>query len=177
MKSANNKSLNQFFLLVIIFILPVVISWILYHYHHRFPLKTLNYGTLVKPPVDVKNSLATADKKWQVVFVPDGCCDASCEKTMFTLHQLRRALGKESGRVALTLVIPQTCSFTNIHDFQKMSLTKGLLSQLQNASGRAQQKIYLVDPIGNLFMYYPNTVDPMDVLKDLKLVLEVSQIG
>ena len=40
-----------------------------------------------------------------------------------------------------------------------------------------QHKIYLVDPLGNLFMYYADTTDPMNVLKDLKRVLEVSQIG
>ena len=40
-----------------------------------------------------------------------------------------------------------------------------------------KSKIYLVDPLGNGFMYYSATVNPLDILKDLKQVLKVSQIG
>ena len=49
--------------------------------------------------------------------------------------------------------------------------------QQGNQNFVVSHKIYLIDPIGNLFMYYPDDTNPMNVLKDLKRVLEVSQIG
>jgi cytochrome oxidase Cu insertion factor (SCO1/SenC/PrrC family) len=103
---------------------------------------------------------------------------------MFTLHQLRIALGKDRNRVNLALIVDQQCQIKDIHDFSKYVLTEQqytlLQSNLSQAGDKnfvANDKIYLIDPLGNLFMYYTNTTNPMNILKDLKKVLEVSQIG
>ena len=37
--------------------------------------------------------------------------------------------------------------------------------------------IYIIDPLGNLVFFYPVDAPPEDVLKDLKRLLKVSQIG
>ncbi|MFU8797378.1 MAG: hypothetical protein ACNA7Y_01585 [Gammaproteobacteria bacterium] len=38
-------------------------------------------------------------------------------------------------------------------------------------------RIYLVDPLGNIFMYYPDAVLPKDLKADLVRLLKISRIG
>jgi hypothetical protein len=36
---------------------------------------------------------------------------------------------------------------------------------------------YLVDPLGNLVMYFPPDIDPSDMVEDIKRLLKFSRIG
>lgn len=172
MEKNSQKSLIKFFVLTMIFVLPVIASVFLYHYRDHFQFKTLNHGTLVNPPLSATEWLSTdkEQKKWLIVYKPTECCGAECEKVMYDLHQVREALGKDHTRIDLVLVTNQSCQVKDAHDFRHLSFKN---QQDEKVSGR----IYLVDPIGNLFMYYPDSTDGMNILKDLKRVLEVSQIG
>lgn len=160
------KKYTPFILLIIAFILPIVISWLLYYNHEHFSLKTTNHGVLVNPPMDVKNLWRDHDsKKWQIVYVPNHVCDTDCENVVYTLNQIKKALGKDSQRVDIKKI-----SFSEPHiSAQKQSFV--------NEKFSIENKVYLVDPAGNLFMYYADSSNPMNILKDLKHVLEVSQIG
>lgn len=151
------RPLKTFSFLLLAFIVPLALSWVLFHFHDRFSFKTTQHGTLVNPPFNVE-SLWGAQKKWQIILVSDNQCDKDCEKTFHLLNQVKKALGKNSPRVVVEKKLPDT----------KVFIQKDFVMQ---------HKIYLVDPLGNLFMYYADTTDPMNVLKDLKRVLEVSQIG
>lgn len=158
------KNRSRFYLLIFIFIFPVIVSWLLFHFHDYFHFKTMNHGILINPPLDV--SYLSADikttKLWRIVHVDNGSCNNQCEKTRYQLTQVVKALGKNYKRVFVT--------FLSGDSVQLQKLT------LQNKDLTMNQ-VYLVDPLGNLFMYYPDTTNPMDILKDLKRVLEVSQIG
>jgi hypothetical protein len=174
--------------LILIFaisLFPALCGWFLFHYRDHFQFKTLNRGTLISPAVQDSDLQVNNNpqKLWQIVYAPNGCCDAQCQKTMYTLHQLRKVLGKDGKRVALTLVIPQACSKTDSHDFNKIEFNQANYTRLQNILTEQHKtvspdnKIYLIDPLNNVFMYYSSTVDAMNILKDMKRVLEVSQIG
>jgi hypothetical protein len=39
------------------------------------------------------------------------------------------------------------------------------------------EHVYLVDPLGNLMMRFPQDPDPMRVIKDLQRLLRASQFG
>lgn len=186
MKNKHKKTHIQLLLLVVISLFPVIIGGLLYHYHSSIRFHTLNYGTLVRPPIPSEGLLTSdvSQRRWQIVYMPTGCCDERCDQLMYTLHQLRKVLGKESKRVDLKLVVNETCRLTEIHDFQRFIFTTTQYTHLKNSFDQQGEinfvltdKIYLIDPAGNLFMYYPSDVNPMDILKDLKRVLEVSQIG
>lgn len=141
---------TKLYLVVMLFFLPMIASWVLYHYHDYFQLKTTNHGTLIEPPVNEPSF--QKEKIWRIIYVNSGSCDVLCQKRNFMLHQVQKALGKDSERV-------------------KILLADKPFNQMQSG------KIYLVDPAANIFMYYPDSTDPMNILKDLKKVLEVSQIG
>lgn len=173
MQKRKNKVNNPFFWLIVITVLPMLIGWLLYHYHDHFQFKSLNHGVLVNPPVAFHYG---TENKWQIVYLSNGCCDKQCDDKLFTLHQLRKALGKNQERVGLSLAVSPACHLTETHDFQKIILTEQQYKTLQDQHISPNQ-IYLVDPLGNLFMSYRLTTDPMNILKDMKKVLEVSQIG
>lgn len=180
------KSRRKFYLLFLIFVIPMIISWFMYQFHDHFNFKTSNHGTLVNPAIqatDLASDASSQPKRWQIIYVPEKC-DEQSDKMMFTLHQLRIALGKDHDRVNLTLATDNSCQIKDVHDFRKVTLTESQLNNLENLFQKnglnefvLQNKIYLVDPLGNLFMYYGIESDPMNILKDLKHVLGVSQIG
>lgn len=158
--------------LALVFITPMIVSFVLFHYHDSFHFKTTNRGTLIRPVVNLP-----ATKQWQIVYAPTKNCDAQCEKMIFTLHQLKIALGKDRNRVTLA-VLNSNYPSAKEHEFTLLKLTTHQHQQLQSSIKQSlENKIYLIDPIGNIFMYYTNTTNPMNILKDIKHLLEVSQIG
>jgi len=50
--------------------------------------------------------------------------------------------------------------------------------RLENAPAEAQMnRVYIIDPAGNLMMSYPAAAEPKQIQKDLKRLLKTSQIG
>jgi hypothetical protein len=121
---------------------------------------------LINPAIPLSSFGNNSEKKWRIVYVVSGACDNHCENVKHNLNQIRLALGKNSKRVIV--LIPDNTLKTEI--------TK-VLKDNKHQQVDSINKIYLIDPEGNLFMYYPADADPMNILKDLKHVLEVSQIG
>jgi hypothetical protein len=179
------RTTKKVWLLLIISLLPVAAGWLLFHYHTLFSLKTMNHGILINPPVHSEMfDMPGKQHQWQIIYMPGIYCDKQCDEVMFSLHQLHTGLGKESQRVMLKVVIANNAVVNNRPDFQNIILTPGQITQLQQmlvqqmgADFVLLHKIYLMDPADNLFMYYEDTSNLMDILKDLKRVLEVSQIG
>lgn len=162
----HRKNYTPFVFLILSFFIPIAASWFLYYNHEHFNLKTTNHGILLNPPLDVRNLWQDKNaKKWQVVYVSKDTCDTDCENVIYTLNQIKKALSKNSERINIKHVMSHTSfSSEQIQRFSKNDFS-------------IQNKVYLVDPAGNLFMYYADTSNPMNILKDLKHVLEVSQIG
>jgi hypothetical protein len=172
MQIRKQRGLKKLYILLIVFVAPVIVSSILYNFHGYFNLKTTNHGVLLKQVVDAEylyswmpeNNL----KKWRVIFVDNGSCDDDCKKVDYQLHQMQKALGEKAERVQVLQLDGRSAPLARLQ--QALSLEEKQDFAVNN-------KIYLVDPAGNLFMYYPATTNPMNVLKDMKKVLEVSQIG
>ncbi len=153
-----------FIWLSLITILPVIVSTYLFFHHDSFKFKTINHGVLINPVVNVTDMDSIGHKKkWRIVYVNDGHCDDQCKKLSFQLHQLTKIVNKDRDRTDVLV----------LNGADKKLQNKLVAQHIQNVTG----KIYLVDPIGNLFMYYSESADPMFILKDLQRVLEVSQIG
>lgn len=143
--------------LILAFFFPILISYLLYYNHERFNLKTAHHGILINPPIDVKNLWqSTGSNQWQIVHVTKKVCDNDCENVAYTLNQIKKALGKNSERVSFKIISPEQ-------------------QPIEKQGFSAENKIYLVDPSGNLFMYYADTANPMNILKDLSHVLEISR--
>src|SRR5262249_1013953 len=121
--------------------------------------------------------------KWWMVYITDQC-DATCIKYLYYMRQIRQATGKNRDRVERALLMatseklspelhqlltkdyPGTQVFwAQPHDLQKLRLAF------------KPGSLYLVDPLGNIMMYYSQNIAPKGILKDLEHLLKVSQIG
>lgn len=177
---SHKRTRKSIVFLMLIFIIPILASWILFNYHDHFQLKTTNHGILVNPPLHLKNVAVLNDnqKKWLILYVSENHCDSRCENTFHLLNQVKKALGKNTDRVMVKKILPEiTFEDENNNTISDHHLRNENISELTENNFVMSHKIYLIDPIGNLFMYYQDTINPMDILKDLKRVLEVSQIG
>jgi cytochrome oxidase Cu insertion factor (SCO1/SenC/PrrC family) len=156
-----------FIVLSIITILPIIASTILYFNHNYFNLKTLNRGVLVTPAMNVKDLEigSTNDKKWRIIYAESGQCDEHCKTLSFQLSQLTKILNKDRDRTIFM-------SVNGPYETLKKKFVQNGMKDFIVAN-----RVYLIDPMGNLFMYYADTIDPMNILHDLKRVLEVSQVG
>lgn len=163
-------------LLLLVFVVPMGVAWVMFEYPDYFKFRTTNRGKLMQPMVHDANFLDANHRSWQIVYAPEDCQTEQAEQQMFFLHQVRLALGKDADRVSLSLLTERACPLTDTHDFRKLLLdTAPIRAALEDH--RIESKIFLVDPQGNVFMYYSDNGSAMRILKDLKRVLEVSQIG
>lgn len=160
---------NKFYLVLVIFLFPMIASWLLYHFNTNFHFKTMNHGKLLTPSIKADYFLSDSSiPLWRIVHIDNGQCDAVCEKINYNLNQVCKVMGRDKKRL---LVVP-----IQGNTFFTVKLQEQFNKQFKNKIN-VENKIYLIDPLGNIFMYYADDAKPMDILKDLKRVLEVSQIG
>lgn len=196
----------QLLLLAGLFGLPLAAA-IFLHVSEWRPTGTTNTGALITPPrsLPAVKLLAPAGtaadwdahgRKWRLVYVAANTCDAHCQAALAIARQVRLAQGKERGRVgrALLLLTPPGSGAANTPSASETQAQTGdadlmiLHAQSQDAAALraafqppagagAATGLFLVDPLRNVMMYYPADADPSGMRKDLKRLLQVSQIG
>jgi hypothetical protein len=185
-----------------LFILPLALAWLMYTGTIDYqPGSTRNRGQLVQPPlaltwtgvyVDGVPDQPAADEfpgHWLVLHaVPPVCADA-CRRDIVNLRQVHRAAGRQQSRIKLAL----------LHDFGEAGLAEGLRDiytsflVLENPDGSlwdtlgavagrtdpnapSRGSTYLIDPLGNIMMFYAAGHDPSDLKNDLKRLLTWSKL-
>ena len=164
------------------------------------PSTQSNYGTIlnpVRPVPDLTFQQLDGDKqlniedlkgKWILVSVANSTCGDNCKDNLYKIRQMRRALGKERGRVERLVILINNESVDSFKDILKDykgtlvvdgpdSSIKRLLSILAPPSKSAVDHVYIIDPRGNIMMHYLPGADGVGILKDLERLLKVSQIG
>ena len=139
---------------------------------------TTNQGEFVDPPLTVANlglkgpegELITEGGSWWLWVVSNGDCRDECEGAIHQLRQLHILLNKDADRVQRGLVTEPGVRPAIFSEYPGVQHLTGDLSALTEG-------IYIVDPIGNLVLYYPLSDAGKPVLTDLKKLLKLSQIG
>lgn len=186
-ESAQRSARRKLVILALLCIAPVAASYLLY-YNWR-PAHTNNYGELI-PPVpleDFTRAEATGDLaglkgKWTMVIVDSGECSGPCRNKLWQLRQLRLTQGKDMDRVARAWLVddeatPDPLLLENYEGTVVLRASQ-VPALVRNLAGREPRKhIFLIDPLGNLMMRFPESPDLSRVKKDLTHLLKVSQIG
>lgn len=153
------------------------------------PAVPLTEFTMVEQGSDDAFLLDDVRGKWTILYVPDGACEAACQKTLVDIRQARLALNHRMERVQRVLLVEQPTTFSEEQQNELLGLrvvggdkagTSGFSSQLNEAQSKLELKtnmIYLIDPNGNLMMRYTPDLLPRPLFKDLKHLLKVSRIG
>ena len=192
---------RKLLLIAALFVLPMLVAYALYYSGWR-PEAVHPHGELVQPARPVADAaLVLLDGKpmrfselrgkWTLVTFSAAECLSPCERNLVKMRQVIAAQGKESERVQSILVVKdaRTHDWLNyaIKDYPGMRIVTGpaeavaaLAREFTLPAGNPLDnlnRVYLVDPLGNLMMSYPADADPTGMRKDLAKLLRVSQIG
>lgn len=177
-------------------LVPFTLAWY-YARHPELIDKTSNYGTLIIPARQIDagrildqslDPVAEVEKsrgRWMLLQVVVGDCGQLCTETLHKTHQGWLMLNKEMPRVSRVLLVPATgqaeeSSPVKADDALLVSKADpDVLQVLTGALGRppGEGTVILVDPLGNLVLWYEAGFDPYLMVKDLKHLLKASQIG
>jgi len=176
-------------LIALMFGLPIVIAAWLYYDTSLRPAGRTNHGILLDPIVNlhdtVPNSpaLEWSEDHWLLVYTNDGDCDAECRDALYTLRQSRLMLGNDMNRLRRLFLhgewAPDRVFIAEQH--QGLGTLKDDELRELLAASRPQQEpaggFFLVDPLGNLVMYFSPDIAPDDMVDDIGHLLDLSRIG
>lgn len=183
------KSQRQLLALFAIFLLPPVSAYIAWKYVGEHGVTaTTNNGQFISPArslqYDVLGEKAQPLKgRWTyVVLAPQGC-EKQCQDQLYLTRQLRIAVNKDFERVRRVVFEPSGTLSDDLKAEHQDLLTLGALPEPFQAAfqgdkfNHAGEQIFLIDPLGNLMMYYDSSVNFRGMLKDLQKLLKISQVG
>ena len=176
--------------------IPFALAWY-YANHPELIQRTSNYGSLIVPtrqliheelmaaPPGAVSDLGQVKGRWLLLQVASGPCTDLCQETLHKTHQGWLMLNKEMPRVQRVLLVSPKTRVTDEPAILKDDalVTSGLMPEvfqaLTSAIGRpiTEGDLVLVDPLGNLVLWYDTGFDPYKMVKDLKHLLKASQIG
>ena len=187
-------------LITSLFLVPVVLGTGLYFAGWRPQGRALHHGELVQPAqpltdVALRKSDGTESRltalrgSWTLITFSHLPCNEACRNNLYKMQQVRLTQGKDAGRVqrvfitqagsgdlpALATQYPGLSVFTAAPtELQKIT---GQFAGRDSKSFGDLERVYLVDPLGNLVLRYNADADPSGMRKDLARLLRLSQIG
>ena len=189
---------KSFLWLVALFVAPILLGTLLFFNMDKLGLggKSVNYGTLVQPALPLKtlelssqNKPAVKEevlsKKWTMAFISQDDCDQICINRLKLIERVRLLTNEQMRRVRTVFVTAKGSNAEKIvnddkqfKSIVKVNIENELSSFLQQFPERQLKPIYLIDPLGNLMMYYPQAeLDIKAMLKDINRLLKYSHLG
>lgn len=196
------SSKQAFVLLVLIFLTPTFVALVMHNVGNGWqPQGTTNRGQLIHParPLELQQDLLYGDRpvndyllgKWTLVYLATAECGEDCRHSLYKMRQSRLAQNENIKRVQRLLIMGSTAVPAELAEFlatehPKMDFVTLTTEQFDQLSGffsiddippGEAGRVYIIDPLGNLMMYYPPEADPRGLLKDLQKLLKYSRIG
>lgn len=180
----------QLLLMALVFFGPLILAaWLYFSGTGLQPSARTNHGDLLQPLTSLSDTLPDSpihehnQGHWLLVYPNAGACDDACDYALYTLRQSRLMLGKEMDRLQRVFLhgenAPDTVYLAEEHAgliaFRDNELSALLNNKLP--AGRSAGGYYLVDPLGNLVMYFRPDIEPRDMVEDIKHLLTLSRIG
>jgi len=198
---SQNKGRITLLIIIGIFAIPLAVAWIWSANTDQFqPSGTTNKGTLIEPPrpISLDDSIELAGfaaedplrRIWTLIYVANQDCDSQCQDRIYRLRQVRMALGPQRMDRVQGLLLnrgPLSAATQAVLDKDHQGLMVADLNQTQRINNALNDlfgsefeqlgQIYLVDPFGNLMMYYSGEASAYSIKADLKRLLKVSRAG
>lgn len=194
-------------LLILLFFAPLALAFLFYYGHLGWrPAGHVNHGELIVParplpavalPIaghagiekgadggaDARVSPNFLKGKWTLLYVGPGACPEQCRTELYYTRQVRTALNRDMDRVQRVFIAEGDCCDMDFLRQQHRDLVTvratpeaaPLLALLP--APVTGDRIYLIDPLGNLMMWYPSQAPFKGMLEDLKRLLGLSHVG
>lgn len=180
----------QLGILALLFAGPLLVSfWLYYGGHALQPAARTNHGILLDPIIDL-DEVATnpawaeaARDHWVLLYANARECDDACRDALYTLRQSRLMLGQDMHRLKRVFLHgeapPDRVFLDERHQGLATLEDRALQRELEalRPANADAGGYYLVDPLGNLVMYFPPDIVPGDMVDDIEHLLELSRIG
>ena len=178
----------QFLLIAAVFFGPLLIAaWLYYSGDALQPEARANHGTLLEPIVNLNDSVPGSavleQRLWLLLYADDTGCDEPCLESLYTLRQSRLMLGREMDRVQRVFLhgdeAPDNLLIADEHKGLITLQDDALRTVLDNKKPQemADGGYFLIDPHGNLVMYFDPGINPREMVDDIKRLLKLSRIG
>lgn len=191
MMTENKKAKGrvQLLLMAAVFLGPLILAaWLYFAGKDLTPEGRSNKGVLLQPIVSLPEAVPASplhghnDGHWVLLYANTAACDKACEHSLYTLRQSRLMLGKEMDRLVRVFLHgdtpPDTVFLAEEHE-GLVTIRDAALNDLLDSRrpGEVTGGYFLVDPLGNLVMYFRPDIDPQAMVGDIKHLLKLSRIG
>ncbi len=189
-------------MLILVFAGPMLAAWLAVRYEVFRPVGSAAHGSLVDParPISAA-SLRQLDQtelgadhlrgSWVLLYIDDSTCGEVCQRSLYNMRQARLAVGEDTHRVRRLMVLTDGAAGTMLQEVltEHAGLTVAVAEPADLADFIAQfhvtpgddpareKRLYILDPLGNLVLFYAPDADPKGMLEDLERLLKGSQIG
>ena len=190
--------------LALLFFAPLGIAFYLYYGHGTWrPGGRVNAGELVEParplPALALPLLVSGNTdpnflkgKWTLLYVAVGPCAEACRTRLYDTRQVRLALDRDMNRVQRVFIGDGDCcdlqelkaAHPDLIAIRASPADEPLLDLLPNQDllpsregAVSSHRVYLIDPLGNLMMFYGPETKSKGMLDDMKRLLRLSSIG
>lgn len=196
------RSLFSLYAVLAICAAPIAAAALVYFFDWH-PKAATNYGDLVEPQRAVPETsqlqltnldgtpfdLRSLAGKWVMLAADGGDCGEDCAKKLFIMRQTHASTGKNVTRLERvwlilddepvpTLVIR---AYEGTHmvraDAGQVARFLALPDGVSPTAQALRQHIWLIDPIGNQMMRFPENPDPARIRQDIGKLLHASRIG
>lgn len=179
-------------LLALFFVLPVLL--VLGMHKFGWHPQGSSHGHMLVPPAPVHLPANISDSqqrpltsalfkdKWSMVYVAEEC-GSKCVQQLNLMRRLQVSMDKDMGRLQRVLIAKQADwaslqkTYPDLIGIPTTDATTQINKVFLSASSGSESNIYLVDPLGNLMMYFPEDLPPTDIRKDLARLLAYAWAG
>ena len=189
------RRLQPLYVLALVCIAPVVASYLAYYVFQ--PASRTNYGDLIQPQRPIPSltlhsldgnsfDMALLRGSWVMVTVDSADCPEGCRTKLWNMRQVRTATGKERDRIERVLLIIDDAPTTTmvLREFEGTHFVRASAAELKpllvlppNGTGRLEDCVWLIDPLGNLMLRWPMAANPSRMKKDIDRLLRASRVG
>jgi hypothetical protein len=178
----------QLLLIAGLFLGPLILAALMYYGGLGLrPAARSNHGVLLEPVRQLAARYPELRElsggQWLLVYSNADACNDDCRDALYTLRQSRLMLGNDMNRLTRLFLhgdTPPDRVFLDEQHRGLKTLDNGSLAQdLRSAlpGNTASGGYYLLDPIGNLVMYFHPNLGPREMVDDIRHLLELSRIG
>jgi hypothetical protein len=126
--------------------------------------------------------------RWTLLYWGPGSCPARCRTNLYNTRQVRIALDRDRDRVQRVFIAEGECcdmeylrvehpDLITVRATSAAAPLLALLPGVDGSSAATAERVYLIDPLGNLMMSYAPDAKPKGMLEDMKRLLGLSHVG
>lgn len=189
------RTLVPLLLVLFVCLAPVVAAVLFYFNQNWLPDGRTSYGTLLDPqrPVPPAQELALTDLQgqafdlqaergqWLLLSVDGAQCEEACARKLFMMRQNHASTGKNVVRIERVWLITDDAPVPEVVQtaYQGTKMLRADPSQVRAFLGTdtPENHIWIIDPLNNLMLRFPEDPDPIRMRSDLGRLLFASQVG